>query len=250
MYVKSILIAALLAGVATAATIESRIVNGTDVPEGKYPFAVSLRSYGSHTCGGSIISSVFALTAAHCVDASTPDSLVLVAGSVHMNQGHGHQVVEIIVHEQWNSGASLNDIAILRVDEPFDFQNPLLAPVRLPGQYDQTVADTPATVIGWGLNSSSGTIQLILQEVDIFLFCDEECYDLHGSRYNPNNVCAGVRGGGKGQCNGDSGGPLLVNGQQVGIVSWSKKPCTEAPYPGVYTQVSSFIDWIKSKVPV
>lgn len=58
------------------------------------------------------------------------------------------------------------------------------------------------------------------------------------------------------------GGPLLVDGVQVGIVSWSVKPCTIAPYPGkrlnavsfffinhfaasgVYTGVSHYIDWI------
>lgn len=43
------------------------------------------------------------------------------------------------------------------------------------------------------------------------------------------------------------GGPLLVNGVQVGIVSWSMKPCTIAPYPGVFTAVSSYIDWIQEQ---
>jgi trypsin len=38
-----------------------------------------------------------------------------------------------------------------------------------------------------------------------------------------------------------------VNGQQVGIVSWSLKPCAEGPYPGVSTRVSYFIDWIEEK---
>uniref|UniRef100_A0A1B0DG28 Uncharacterized protein n=1 Tax=Phlebotomus papatasi TaxID=29031 RepID=A0A1B0DG28_PHLPP len=44
---------------------------------------------------------------------------------------------------------------------------------------------------------------------------------------------------------GDSGGPLLLNGIQVGIVSWSVKPCTIAPYPGVFTEVAYYIDWIR-----
>jgi hypothetical protein len=43
----------------------------------------------------------------------------------------------------------------------------------------------------------------------------------------------------------DSGGPLLVNGVQVGIVSWSIKPCAEPPYPGVFTAVASYINWIE-----
>lgn len=63
-------------------------------------------------------------------------------------------------------------------------------------------------------------------------------------------VCAGVPQGGKGQCSGDSGGPLTINGMQIGAVSWSVKPCTVAPYPGVYTKVSHYIDWIKEKTGV
>lgn len=48
----------------------------------------------------------------------------------------------------------------------------------------------------------------------------------------------------KGQCSGDSGGPLFVDEIQVGIVSWSMKPCAIAPYPGVFTGVGFYVDWI------
>lgn len=54
--------------------------------------------------------------------------------------------------------------------------------------------------------------------------------------------------GGKGQCSGDSGGPLIINGTQVGIVSWSRKPCTKPPYPGVFTEVSAYVGWILETV--
>jgi secreted trypsin-like serine protease len=45
---------------------------------------------------------------------------------------------------------------------------------------------------------------------------------------------------------GDSGGPLIVNEYQAGIVSWSAKPCAQAPYPGVYTEVSHYVNWIRN----
>jgi secreted trypsin-like serine protease len=45
---------------------------------------------------------------------------------------------------------------------------------------------------------------------------------------------------------GDSGGPLIVNNYQAGIVSWSVKPCAQAPYPGVYTEVAHYVDWIRN----
>ena len=36
-----------------------------------------------------------------------------------------------------------------------------------------------------------------------------------------------------------------MRGVQVGIVSWSVKPCTTPPYPGVYAAVAHFTDWIE-----
>lgn len=44
-----------------------RIVGGTRAQTGQFPHQISLRRRGSHTCGGSILSSTYILTAAHCV---------------------------------------------------------------------------------------------------------------------------------------------------------------------------------------
>lgn len=47
-----------------------------------------------------------------------------------------------------------------------------------------------------------------------------------------------------------TGGPLLVNNVQVGIVSWSVKPCGVPPFPGVFTDVSRYVDWIENKTGI
>lgn len=69
----SLIIIGCIAVVAyTSASPSGRVVGGQDATEGQFPHQVSLRRNGSHTCGGSIISRNFVLTAAHCV--GTKDS--------------------------------------------------------------------------------------------------------------------------------------------------------------------------------
>ena len=56
-------------------------------------------------------------------------------------------------------------------------------------------------------------------------------------------ICAGSAG--KDSCQGDSGGPLTQAGLLVGVVSWGEG-CADEGYPGVYTEVSYFLDWIEA----
>ena len=70
-------------------------------------------------------------------------------------------------------------------------------------------------------------------------------------------ICAG---GIKGQdsCNGDSGGPLmdiddvtdpfLPYFYLVGLVSFGPTTCGKAGWPGVYTNVAPYVDWIQKKL--
>lgn len=49
---------------------------------------------------------------------------------------------------------------------------------------------------------------------------------------------------------GDSGGPLIVDNKQVGIVSWSVKPCTMMGFPGVSTEVTYYVGWLREHTGV
>merc|ERR1712107_535381 len=62
-------------------------------------------------------------------------------------------------------------------------------------------------------------------------------------------MCAGFQAGGKDSCQGDSGGPFMCGNQLSGVVSWGYG-CANAGYPGVYTQTSYFLHWIKKHIHV
>ena len=44
-----------------------------------------------------------------------------------------------------------------------------------------------------------------------------------------------------------SGGPLFVNGVQVGITSWGTNGCADPNFAGMYTRVSNFLGWTALK---
>lgn len=230
-----------------------KIVNGTDAEIADFPFMVSVRNNGGHNCGGSILNSEWILTAAHCILGLLERYTVHYATS--LISGEGGQVArvsELILHEKYDSDAIVpeHDIGLVRlldrIESPFsDFT------VKLPlsGSYVKT--GTPAILIGWGYNGTQGGVLMpYLQKVDLQMFTAFDCAPFHFYEVFPTNVCAGFPGGQKGQCGGDSGGPLIVDGIQVGIVSWSIKPCAVAPYPGVFTGTSHYIDWISQKTGI
>ncbi|XP_067640818.1 trypsin-1 [Eurosta solidaginis] len=226
----------------------SRIVNGTQANEGEFPFMVSLRraSDGRHKCGASLVNRAWALTAAHCVVKVQPERLQLQYGSTELNATGAKlaNISKIIVHENYKpADLHINDIALVRLQAPIRFSAKVRA-VHLPAAQQHTAEAMPAVLLGWGLNASGGVLQKQLQKVHLQIFSDDECSQRHETQIHATTICAGVPEGGRGQCSGDSGGPLLVDGQQVGIVSWSRKPCALAPYPGVFTEVSAYVDWM------
>lgn len=60
-------------------------------------------------------------------------------------------------------------------------------------------------------------------------------------------LCAGYLEGGRDACSADSGGPLVCDGVQAGIVSWGNG-CGAPLNPGVYTDVAYYQSWISEQL--
>lgn len=138
----------------------------------------------------------------------------------------------------------------------------------LPVQNSEPRYGLTGTLLGWGRKSTDGPIEPQLQEVGVVLFTAQECQQRLGITLHKSHICSGKPDEMKGQCTvsswnaayrtavciilinvyelvqGDSGGPLISDDYHVGIVSWSHKPC--ANWPGVFTKVSHYRDWVRS----
>ncbi|KAJ8976749.1 hypothetical protein NQ317_004301 [Molorchus minor] len=87
----------------------------------------------------------------------------------------------------------------------------------------------------------------VLQEAIIKYVDWDTCYKAlsKAGTFTERMFCAGYMDGSKDTCSGDSGGNIQLNSMAVGIVSWGAG-CGIKGYPGAYTLVSYFRDWIKT----
>ncbi|XP_044730887.1 trypsin-1-like [Chrysoperla carnea] len=237
-------------GVSFRPHLDGRIVGGVDATIEQYPYQVSLQTpSGSHFCGGSVISPSVVLTAAHCVQGSSPSSLTVRAGST--TRGSGGVVVavkRIHVHEKYDSKKVDFDVAVLELSQSLTTSNKI-KPVKLPEASEYLRAGESSVASGWGALKQGGGAPTTLQAVKLPILDQGVCNNAYGGGITDRMICAGSLAGGIDSCQGDSGGPLVSNSKQHGIVSWGNG-CAQKNYPGVYTRVTAVRAWIKSKVNV
>ncbi|XP_017772357.1 PREDICTED: chymotrypsin-1 [Nicrophorus vespilloides] len=236
-----IVLCGLVGALAAPRDLGWRIVGGHEAGEAQFPYQVSLRYGGSHTCGGSILDETTILCAAHCVDGRMPSMMTVVVGSHYLSEGGvSHQVKSFVVHEQYDSYRIQNDVSILKLDTPISFNTKVQA-VKLPTS--NIGGDADVILSGWGRTNYPGDIPDELQYIQLRTLTVETCQKLQSAMdVIESEVCTLTKSG-EGACHGDSGGPLVdFNGNQIGIVSWGT-PCARG-FPDVFTRVFSFLDWI------
>jgi V8-like Glu-specific endopeptidase len=249
------------------------IVGGEEALPGAWPFQVAVirangDTYDDQFCGGVLATPRWVITAAHCVEGRSAQAIEIVAGIHNLTSPDpGYQrlaVAEIRIHPDYDAWTEDSDIALLHLATAAAFRpgQGTVLPVAGVAPVAAAVGDLAgrmSTVIGWGStmaqpNGANRPPQYpdALHEVDVPIMTDTECRQAYYSEITGSMMCAGFKQGGKDSCQGDSGGPLLIQNapgqpwQLAGIVSWGSG-CAAPNFPGVYTRVSLFTEWIISQ---
>lgn len=152
----------------------------------------------------------------------------------------------MINHASYNERTFDNYIALVHLKYEVIF-NDFMKPACLPTESSSFPPKKMCTVTGFGALQEGGPQTTVLMKADVPIVDNYKC----SKNYDPISdlkLCAGYDQGRIDACQGDSGGPLVCsqNGKAflAGVVSYGIG-CARPGYPGVYTNVKSFTDWIE-----
>ncbi|KAL7015112.1 hypothetical protein ACKWTF_016279 [Chironomus riparius] len=238
---------------------DRRIVGGVTAVPNSIPWQVALHiSVGAGTalCGGSILSTNAALTAAHCPINSA--STLVIAGAHNRNIVEATQQRRTVtsanyrIHANYNPSNLNNDIAILLVPTAWT-HNTAVQPTRLPTAFaSELFVGETATVSGWGRVTNTGATSAVLRVATAPVITNAACSSVFGSSVIVASVICISTTHGQGSCNGDSGGPLTVPRAgdtrpiQIGVVSFGAAAGCVGTFPNGFARVTSFLTWINN----
>lgn len=237
---------------------QSRIVGGQNVAKNSWSWIVEIQAAVANLkCYGSFVNSNWVVTAGHCCNRPLTD--YVVRSGVHniSDEGTIHEIKQLITHEEYSSSTLQNDICLIELKDHVEFN--LEKSFVCLGDPNEPVEETKGQcfVAGGGKTEyENGENAKFIQSIRVNVFSHAEC--LAGGGYRLGHIndfasfCAGYIEGGKDACTNDSGGPLIcINDQNEpvlqGLVSWGVR-CALEKYPGIYTRVGSYLDWISQKI--
>lgn len=249
-------------------------MNGEEARPGSWPWQVVLGQPRNPSffnqadfrviCGGTIISPKVILTAAHCFDGSQSNRPTHVRFAEHdlttqseLSGTFERRIERTVIHERWNTQSLVNDIALVRISGDALTYNSRVRAACLPYDYqgvsDSNFQPTPY-VTGFGALEDGQPSATKLFQARVPVVSHETCKSAYSAVrrvvLTRDQICAGQ--GNSDTCAGDSGGPMLSDRFRnrwsvIGITSYGVS-CADARFPGVYTRVDRYLDWIADKL--
>ncbi|MEU9138238.1 trypsin-like serine protease [Streptomyces sp. NPDC048404] len=253
-----------LSAATNTARVDPKIIGGTTTTISTAPWMAQLWYYDDKGttseaddlgffCGGSVVAPTKILTAAHCVKGyDWKANGAVVTGTAQLASGSTLPSGATVSapwrqwnHPSYSSTTIDNDIAVITLANPVSAK-----PIRMTTSGDTTsyASGTKATLYGWGRTSSTTQdISQTLKTATLPINSDTTCLGTYPADFIKGHmVCAGTKATGTDAgtttaCNGDSGGPLIVNGRIVGVVSWGVEDCVAKGAYSVFSKVSTYV---------
>ncbi|XP_045490537.1 trypsin, alkaline C-like [Pieris rapae] len=242
-----------------------RVLGGSPTTIQQFPVVAQLLldpwdkgQYSQH-CAGVIITSRHVLSTAHCFQYSSETGYnysdpqfwrVRVGSSFRSRGGFLHKVKTVVTHQEFDRYYFTNDIAVLVIAKKFYFGD-TIKQATIANKGTELMVNSLCTLVGWGVTKVGGQQADQLQLATLFTVDQMECslrYKTIGSVISDSMICAGrIDIDGIDGCFGDSGGPIFYKGVVAGLVSFGYT-CGNRFYPGVYTKVSYYVDWIVNAI--
>ena len=144
-----------------------RVLGGAQATIAQWPFIAAVVQHGQSAfdgqfCGGSVIAPSVVLTAAHCVNGTSPANVDVVTSRAQLSAEQTGQrlgVRSILVDPQYDPNSEHHDAALLLLAAPTRAPAVSLAgstdgPLLAPGE--------PLSIAGWGLLANNGEVPDLL----------------------------------------------------------------------------------------
>lgn len=257
-------------------SIGIRIYGGENADIDEFPWLALLQYENrklerKYSCGGSLINQRYVITAAHCVIGEVERKEGKLVG-VRLGEYNTNTEIDCVQedqeqicadppidagiestlpHPQYDEASHAHDIALVRLSRTIQYTD-FVKPVCLPlTDFRASNEGEVNYVTGFG-RTLKGSRSVIKQKLGIKVYDHERCREKYATKnavITANQICAGGEFA-KDSCHGDSGGPLMKL-QKVwfleGVVSYGNR-CGLEDWPGIYTHVPAYMDWVRSSI--